>query len=291
MQIINMSKTKLNSLEPLVLPKNVTSTECELFKYPYYGKEKLLKKLHRTDGIIFANKLYTIEALNANKDSMPSNFILPESLVSINKKIEAFTMKYIKGINLSVILNNPDITYEEKIHYLKSIGRILEQMQNIRKYTNLNNFYLGDIHEDNFLVERDKQEVYIVDLDSCKIAGNKSFPGRYLTNSSLIKYNNTKYQTLSQTDDLADYKIDENTDIYCYIIMILNYLYDGRVDRLSLDKFYDFINYLEDIKVNIELIECFNKIVVGGNNINPCNYLDTLTPKQVAGARRLYKKK
>lgn len=291
MQIINMSKTKLNSLEPLILPKNVTSTECELFKYPYYGKEKLLKKLHRTDGIIFANKLYTIEALNANKDSMPSNFILPESLVSINKKIEAFTMKYIKGINLSVILNNPDITYEEKIHYLKSIGRILEQMQNIRKYTNLNNFYLGDIHEDNFLVKRDKQEIYIVVLDSCKIAGNKSFPGRYLTNSSLIKYNNTKYQTLSQTDDLADYKIDENTDIYCYIIMILNYLYDGRVDRLSLDKFYDFINYLEDIKVNIELIECFNKIVVGGNNINPCNYLDTLTPKQVAGARRLYKKK
>ncbi len=291
MQIINMSKTKLNSLEPLILPKNVTSTECELFKYPYYGKEKLLKKLHRTDGIIFANKLYTIEALNANKDSMPSNFVLPESLVSINKKIEAFTMKYIKGINLSVILNNPDITYEEKIHYLKSIGRILEQMQNIRKYTNLNNFYLGDIHEDNFLVERDKQEIYIVDLDSCKIAGNKSFPGRYLTNSSLIKYNNTKYQTLSQTDDLADYKIDENTDIYCYIIMILNYLYDGRVDRLSLDKFYDFINYLEDIKVNIELIEYFNKIVVGGNNINPCNYLDTLTPKQVAGARRLYKKK
>lgn len=291
MQIINMSKTKLNSLEPLILPKNVTSTECELFKYPYYGKEKLLKKLHRTDGIIFANKLYTIEALNANKDSMPSNFVLPESLVSINKKIEAFTMKYIKGINLSVILNNPDITYEEKIHYLKSIGRILEQMQNIRKYTNLNNFYLGDIHEDNFLVERDKQEIYIVDLDSCKIAGNKSFPGRYLTNSSLIKYNNTKYQTLSQTDDLADYKIDENTDIYRYIIMILNYLYDGRVDRLSLDKFYDFINYLEDIKVNIELIECFNKIVVGGNNINPCNYLDTLTPKQVAGARRLYKKK
>lgn len=291
MQIINMSKTKLNSLEPLILPKNVTSTECELFKYPYYGKEKLLKKLHRTDGIIFANKLYTIEALNANKDSMPSNFVLPESLVSINKKIEAFTMKYIKGINLSVILNNPDITYEEKIHYLKSIGRILEQMQNIRKYTNLNNFYLGDIHEDNFLVERDKKEIYIVDLDSCKIAGNKSFPGRYLTNSSLIKYNNTKYQTLLQTDDLADYKIDENTDIYCYIIIILNYLYDGRVDRLSLDKFYDFINYLEDIKVNIELIECFNKIVVGGNNINPCNYLDTLTPKQVAGARRLYKKK
>ena len=127
MQIINMSKTKLNSLEPLILPKNVTSTECELFKYPYYGKEKLLKKLHRTDGIIFANKLYTIEALNANKDSMPSNFVLPESLVSINKKIEAFTMKYIKGINLSVILNNPDITdiYDIKDYLNKRVNVIV----------------------------------------------------------------------------------------------------------------------------------------------------------------------
>lgn len=178
MQIINMSKTKLNSLEPLILPKGVTSTECELFKYNYYGKEKLLKKLYRTNGIIFANKLYTIEALNSNKDNIPSNFIVPEVLVSINKQIEAFTMKYIKGTNLSIILNEPTITYEEKINYLKSIGNILEQMKNIRKYTELKDFYIGDIHEDNFLVDTEKQEIFVADLDSCKIADNKSFPGR-----------------------------------------------------------------------------------------------------------------
>ena len=68
MQIINMSKTKLNSLEPLILPKNVTSTECELFKYPYYGKEKLLKKLHRTDGIIFANKYISNFTVTSRKN-------------------------------------------------------------------------------------------------------------------------------------------------------------------------------------------------------------------------------
>lgn len=290
MQIINMSKTKLNSLEPLILPKDVTSTECELFKYNYYGKEKLLKKLYRTNGIIFANKLYTIEALNSNKDNIPSNFIVPEVLVSINKQIEAFTMKYIKGTNLSIILNEPTITYEEKINYLKSIGNILEQMKNIRKYTELKDFYIGDIHEDNFLVDTEKQEIFVADLDSCKIADNKSFPGRYLTTASLLRYNEIKYLLLDEPDRIADYKVTEETDIYCYIIMILNYLYDGRVDRLSIEEFYRFINYLDDIEVNKELIESFEKIVVGAPNVNPVNYLDTLSSKQIAKARKLYQK-
>lgn len=290
MQIINMSKTKLNSLEPLILPKDVTSTECELFKYNYYGKEKLLKKLYRTNGIIFANKLYTIEALNSNKDNIPSNFIVPEVLVSINKQIEAFTMKYIKGTNLSIILNEPTITYEEKINYLKSIGNILEQMKNIRKYTELKDFYIGDIHEDNFLVDTEKQEIFVADLDSCKIADNKSFPGRYLTTASLLRYNEIKYSLLDEPDRIADYKVTEETDIYCYIIMILNYLYDGRVDRLSIEEFYRFINYLDNIEVNKELIESFEKIVVGAPNVNPVNYLDTLSSKQIAKARKLYQK-
>ena len=290
MQIINMSKTKLNSLEPLILPKDVTSTECELFKYNYYGKEKLLKKLYRTNGIIFANKLYTIEALNSNKENIPSNFIVPEVLVSINKQIEAFTMKYIKGINLSIILKEPTITYEEKINYLKSIGIILEQMKNIRKYTELKDFYIGDIHEDNFLVDTEKQEIFVADLDSCKIADNKSFPGRYLTTTSLLRYNEIKYPLLDEPDRVADYKVTEETDIYCYITMILNYLYDGRVDRLSIEEFYRFINYLNDIEVNKELIECFEKIVVGAPNFNPINYLDTLSSKQIAKARKLYQK-
>lgn len=285
-----MSKTKLNSLEPLILPKDVTSTECELFKYNYYGKEKLLKKLYRTNGIIFANKLYTIEALNSNKDNIPSNFIVPEVLVSINKQIEAFTMKYIKGTNLSIILNEPTITYEEKINYLKSIGNILEQMKNIRKYTELKDFYIGDIHEDNFLVDTEKQEIFVADLDSCKIADNKSFPGRYLTTTSLLRYNEIKYLLLDEPDRIADYKVTEETDIYCYIIMILNYLYDGRVDRLSIEEFYRFINYLDDIEVNKELIESFEKIVVGTPNVNPVNYLDTLSSKQIAKARKLYQK-
>ena len=40
MEIINISKKKLDSLEPFTLPKNVISTECELFKFRYRGVDR-----------------------------------------------------------------------------------------------------------------------------------------------------------------------------------------------------------------------------------------------------------
>ena len=43
MQIINMSKTKLNSLEPLILPKNVTSRECEYLNILIMVKKNYLR--------------------------------------------------------------------------------------------------------------------------------------------------------------------------------------------------------------------------------------------------------
>ena len=59
---------------------------------PYVGDnvEDILKKLYFTNGNTFGNKLYTLEALASNKEFIPDNFILPEFLVAINKKIEAF---------------------------------------------------------------------------------------------------------------------------------------------------------------------------------------------------------
>lgn len=43
MQIINMSKTKLNSLEPLILPKNVTSTELNYLNILIMVKKNYLR--------------------------------------------------------------------------------------------------------------------------------------------------------------------------------------------------------------------------------------------------------
>lgn len=290
MEIINMSKRKLDSLEPMKLPNSVINTESQIFYFSYRGVDKLLKKLYNYDGLAFANKLYTLQAIDSNSSYIPDNFVIPEFLVSINKRIEAFVVPLIKGDNLSVILNDFNISNEEKKYYLKRLGQILEQMKNIRKYTSLTDFYIGDLHEDNLMIDYNKRDIHIVDFDSCKIMGNKSSPSRYLTLNGLLNSNNGKYKKTSDNDALANYEVDENTDIYCYIMIILNYLYNGQISNVDIEEFYKFINYLNDIGVDLNLLESFNRILSNDKNNNPIDFIDTLTPKQVSLAR-IYKKR
>lgn len=286
MEIINMSRKKFKTLTPLILPKTVKNAECELFNYRYRGKKMLIKKFLCHDAIFFTNKLYTLEAIDVNRNYIPDYFIKSEYLLSIDKRIEAFAMPLFNGVNLSMILNDSNIDIEEKKFYLKRIGQILNEMKNIRKYTPLSDFYIGDLHEDNLIVDANSREVYVADFDSCKILGNKTFYPKYLTNSCLISNLNGKYKRNDDNPYLVNYEVDENTDLYCYTIMILNYLYGGTVNNMEIIEFYNYLNYLNDIKIDLHLLECFNKIVSNGNNENPVDYIETLTQEQIGRARK-----
>ena len=286
MEIVSISKNKFDNLKPLILPNDIRNTECDLFHFRYSNRDMILKKLYFTNGNSFGNKLYTLEALASNQEFIPNNFILPEFLVAINKRIEAFTLPYIKGTNLSKVLDDPQVDYEDKKYYLKRVGQILEQMKNIRKFTVLNDFYLGDLHEDNFIVDIKKRELYVNDVDSVKIAGNLSFPARYLNSKALLNLTGRKYHLNEDNHSLTNYSVDENTDLYCYIIMILNYLYGENINNIDIEEFYNYLNYLDSLKINNKLIECFERIVSNGNNINPVLYIDTLTVAQIGQARK-----
>lgn len=286
MNIITMSKRKLESLEPLVLKKGIMNTEAQILELKdNRGNDKILKKLYNDGGSIFANKLYTIEMLNTYQEYLPSNFVIPDSLVSVNKKIVAFTIPKAKGENLSVILNSKEIAIEEQIYYLKKIGEILEQLKNIRKYTPLKDLHISDLHESNFIANPSNKHLSIIDLDSCKIAGNRPFASRYLTPFSLLKDTLPKYQ-LNKDEDLPAYIIaNEQSDLYCYCSVILNYLYGSNINNLSIEEFYQYMNYLNDIGISKELIDDLEKIVSYHNNENPLYSLDTLTKEQVVRAK------
>ena len=286
MDVINVSKKKIDSLKPLKLPNSVFNTESEMFNFRYRGVDKILKKFYHYDGIRFANKLYTLQAISSNALYIPDNFVVPEFMVSINKRIEAFVMPFVKGSNLSIIFKDYNVSNDEKKYYLKCIGQILEQMRKIRRYTPLTDFYIGDLHEDNIIVEDNKKDIQIVDFDSCKIMGNKSFPSRYLTSKALLNVTNGKYKRINESSDLANYGIDENTDLYCYVIIILNFLYGEKINNIAGTDFYNYLNYLNDLNIDINLIECFSKIVSNENNINPMDYIETLTSEQIYNAKK-----
>ena len=228
--------------------------------------------------------------LNNYQELIPDNFCIPDHLVTVSHQIVGFTIPYIKGINLSTILNNKKIPLEEKIHYLKEIGKILDKLNTIRTYTKLNNFYINDLHEDNILVNTNNQKIFLIDLDSSKIESNQTFPSKYLTPTSLVRYVEEKYPKCNNNTNLGYIEATEESDLYCYNIMLLNFLKGENINNLSLDEYYDYLNILDRVGIHQELLDSFYKILNTSKNENPYPLLDSITYKQIYKTRKIKRK-
>ena len=69
------------------------------------------------------------------------------------------------------------------------------------KYTDIKDFYLNDMHENNFIIDNNTDSIRVVDIDSCKINGNYTFGSKYLSPTSFISATR-KYQ---QEDNVNDH--------------------------------------------------------------------------------------
>lgn len=287
MKIISLSQRKFKELKKLDLPKEIFNTEAIMYDFRYKGKDKVFKKLHHTSGSVFANKLYTLEMLDANREYFPNNFYIPDALLSVGGIINGATIDKAEGINLSILLKNRKVDTSTQIKYLKKVGEILNTLVYIRKTTPLKDFYLNDLHDSNFLVDVQNKNLNVVDLDSAKIGNNNACSARFLTPFSLLNNTIGKYN-INKDENSSGYVVaDENTDLYCYIIMILNYLYGENINNVDIVRFYDYLNYLESIGINKELVENFGKILINKDNENPVELLDSLTNEQVYRAKKI----
>lgn len=296
METISLTKKRFETLDRYELPNYVYNTEGSLYVLPIKNRwntqMKLLKRLYLTNGQVFGNKLQTINSLIDSREELDiDEIVFPEKIATVGGEIVGFTMPLIDSINLSTALRSREISNERKIKYLKQIGAILEKMKLRREYTSVSDFYINDLHESNFIIDT-HDDVRVIDIDSCKINGNGIFNSKYLSSKSFIneiyKYqknsNNSKYKTYEDTyhkystDISGAFVPDENTDLYCYIIVILNFLYEDNVSRFNLEEFYEYIDYLQTIGIDKELLDIFDKIVSGSTNENPAELLDSLIP-------------
>ena len=85
------------------------------------------------------------------------------------------------------------------------------------------------------------------------------------------------------------YKIDENgdiipsrdSDLYCYITMFLNTISGVNMYHLSINDFYCYINYLDIIGINPDLIYSLERIYSDAPNENILPYLDEVDVKKL----------
>lgn len=271
MNVYNISKKEFKNLIPFETTS--VSTESELFifnKHHKWNTEKsLFKKFYVTEGEYFGNKLYTINSLLDLKNNNTINeLVFPSSIISVGNQIQGFSLPIIENATaFSIIQNDSSIDLKDKLNILKNYMKVLDK---VHKQPN---FFIGDIHEDNFLVNNNG-DIKIIDLDSCKIGNNNPFAAKYLNTNRNIEKMTQKYSLFND----SIYNQNINTDIFCYIIMLLNTISGININKLSMDEFYEYLNYLASIGYDTEILKQFSTIYTNEQNnfdINSFKYIPT----------------
>lgn len=279
MQVLNITKKKFDTLQPLELPNSVFNTEAQMFLLPgknkWSKKQSLLKRLYQGTGEVFSNKLYTVNELIEKREIIGiEELVMPEALAAVDSEVVGFTMPYIPNINLQQVLDDPAIPIEKKVAYLKEVGQLLEKMRKVREYSKVKDFYLNDVHENNFILNTQTGRINAVDLDSSKIGHNLTAAARYLSPMSQLSLV-PKYTQLEHSVG-GIYEVNENTEIYCYIVMVLNFFYGSNIGRMSIADFYVYLDYLSKLGVSKELLDLLSYIYTGHSNKNPYEYIEEL---------------
>lgn len=251
MEITYINKKLLFKSKPLTLNKTITSTEVEMLRLP---NGDLYKRFYVKEGTYFSDKLATLTELNKNKKLLNhKEFVLPKSLTSTGGKIDGYTMAYIPGENLDNILNNYNVSQSDKLKYLKQAGDIIAKVSNLRKYKELSNFYIGDIHSQNFIVDHDG--VKLVDMDSVRIGKLDGFPIKNTYPESNFKKFKGKYE-FNDKGVIAN----QESDIAMYNMMVLNFLSKTKMQTKTIEDFYSYLTFAKKQGMPEELVNEFMNI-------------------------------
>lgn len=250
MKITYLSRKKLSSLKDVFLNKNIIATEAKSF---LMSDGTLLKRFYNDEGEYFSEKIYTVSRLSDAREKInDKRFVLPLKLVSAGGKVIGYSMPFIVGENLDNILNNSRLSTETKFKYLKEAGSIIDKMDSIRKIEGLEDLYLGDIHSQNFMV--DTEGVKIIDLDSVRIGNLDGFP---IKNSYPVK----NFRLFSKYEFKDDQMLaSRESDIAMYNLMVMNFMAGKEMHKMGLDKFYEYINFLNKQGMDKEVVDEFRKI-------------------------------
>lgn len=276
MKILSINQREFEKMKKYELDVSINNTESQLFifseKDKWQAYKKLLKKYYVTSGEDFSNQLYTISALIDNKDKLSTEkLVLPEKLFVLDKEVVGYVMPFIENnINASLLLQSNKVVFSEKMQILKQIGILIED---VLKYgeTDLH-FFLGDVHENNFIYDIDKKIFRAVDLNSSRIGNNNPSPSKYLVNNKKLYQFPHKYPMHENEYNISN----KETTILCYVYMILNTISKHILKGMPVSEYYNYLEYLKSCGVSTELIDQFALIYSNCPNKIDVELLDSI---------------
>ena len=210
----------------------------------YYKKDDdmnsvLIKKLLLTDPQKVNKKIETIKRIRDSELSEYKELILPEDIITVGGIKSGFTIKeVVDSITLGQILEDRKIPNSTKLDILKRIGELIRKVQCQKQ-----EFYFGDLHEYNFLINKDG-EISIIDLDSASVSKKRLIVSTYMV-MDYKTHNIPKYRVKNYVNSYPSI----NADNYSYNTMVLNFLAGERLHKLSYDEYFDYIKYLYEVGI------------------------------------------
>ena len=263
---------KFCNSETLYDIKDINHVESDL----YVKNGIMYKKMNLSYGQ-FDNKLNTINFLIDNKNIINiEELVLPSGIAYLdrNSGIIVIKEKFIDNINFRYVLTSNLYSFSEKIEYFKQIGLILDKMKNIRNNTSIKDFYLCDLYTDNFILNTGTNRINVIDMDSCKINGNNNCSSYYLFENNVI--DSVKKYKKKELSWFTEYEINENTDILCYIIMLISFISGCDINKVDIKEFYNYMDYLVNFGLSNQLVSILARIYSNDDNVNPYLLLDEL---------------
>lgn len=240
--------------------------------YDYNDKE-LIKYFHS----IGDNKIDTLEEIDRQRCDLAlvKELLIYKGLVYNHTKLKGILLDKGYGQTLSIYGSDENNSWNDKIIVLQNVGKVLEQLKWLRMEGKLTDFFIGDLQERNILVDKNTKKVQFIDLDSCKIGSNRAFLTKhleflktysYVKNNLSLKYPYEKY----------NFSNNFNTDLYCYMVVILKILFNTDITWLNLNDFYQKMASLKNKGLPEPLYEIFINLYSPKDNVNPYKLLDSM---------------
>lgn len=260
---VKLTKRKLRQLERLQLSSSIVNTEARLYlnkyKDTWVHKKELFKVYYRDEDEYLMDKMHVILQLLMNKELLDmEELVLPNSLVTVDDKISGYSMPFIENnINYTILLKNPKIKLDLKLKFLKEILKVLKKLADKKELED--NFFLGDIHEANFLWDMDEQNIKVVDIDSAYINNSPISISKFLTFNEKLENVSSKYVMDEESERIIP---SRETTIASFWFMFLDTISNGNSYKWSLNEYYAYISFLKKQGIDEVIIEELNKMYV-----------------------------
>lgn len=276
MNVINLRMSQVRKLKELELEKGTLNTEALMLilnkKITKENEPMVFKYLDSQDDLkIMGRKMYTLNMLSGSEYSKIKELVIPNTMVVVDGKVAGFAMPLIYNHkNLGIFLNDDLNDLKKKLEYIKKVGKIIDKVGRIDTESFIMNF--GDLNEFNFVID-ENDNIKAIDLDSAYV-GQDELPNSayYLLKNKYLESMPEKYKK----NRIGTIMPDNNTDLYCFNMILLNTLANESMHSKDLDTFYRYLFYLKDMGIDKEILKVFKSIYLPMKNQNPMCLLETI---------------